>query len=458
MSAAKNELNFFSQFILENPKTKKDTIQEMIDDNKHFIFNFYASQPYYNEMMPKIKKADRGILFYKGMIKKGLKRGSAFFQEIIKHINRVNKRDEMTIPELPKERKKIKFYKLPKIDELKIKVNQINNIKKKKIKLINLEKEKKNNVYSEQVKNKIFPYTCIRKKSPIISSYNNFNNYNNRYLNSNNSTSQCLNKNENESLTDKDNNLILTSKNNNLNTKYKSYRNLRTISKDGFFKSKVGTFRNCNSINDMNYIIDKCKEELNKGKEVEDSFLNYNNDLKKKIQEKLDNNQKFNMDKQVIEDRKIKDKYVKLEEKNYQKIKKNMNQKMSNDFAYQIRKELEEILKIKENAEAYLLHLNEVNKINEKMGKRRIIGRKVIDKVNSLCDLGFQRKEFLKSRIDEINDKNIKYNQNKEYLVKDDYYLHINHKNKNTGNLIPKLIAFQKENEKKIEVGSNVRI
>ena len=133
MSIAKKELNLFSQFSLQNPKTKKDSIIETINDDKHFILNFYANQPYYNEMMTKIKKADRGIVFYKGMIRKGLKHGSVFFQEIMKQISRINKRHESIISYLPKERKKIKFYKLPKIDELKIKINQIENIKKKKI-------------------------------------------------------------------------------------------------------------------------------------------------------------------------------------------------------------------------------------------------------------------------------------------------------------------------------------
>lgn len=452
MSIAKKELNLFSQFSLENPKTKKDSIIETINDDKHFILNFYANQPYYNEMMTKIKKADRGIVFYKGMIRKGLKHGSVFFQEIMKQISRINKRHESIISYLPKERKKIKFYKLPKIDELKIKINQIENIKKKKIRIINLEKEK----YSEKFGNKIFPFTTVRRNSPLFSISSTFNFNNNRYTSSNNATNISFNKNGN--LTDKENILILSPKNNDLSTNYRSNRSLKTISKSGFFNSKIRTFKNCNSTNDINNIMNKCKEEINRGKEVEELVLDYNKNFMKDIQSKIDSNKLINKDKQVIEDRNKTNKYVKLEEKNYKNIKKNMNKKISTSFAYKIRKELEEVLKVNENAESYLLHLNDVNNTNKRMEKRRIVGRKVIDKVNSLCDIGFQQKEYLKNRIDIINDKNLKINKSKDALIKDEFYFHNNNKNKITGKLVPKLIELKNKNENKVEVGTHLKI
>ena len=450
MSTPKQQLikrDCFSGLKLDNPKEKQDTIQESIKQDKNFLVNFFAKQPYYSELLPKIKKASRGIVFYKGLIHKGLKHKSVFFESIMKSIKKVNQ--EKSAPR-PKSPKRMKLYKLPKIEELRIKKNKIEKIGKKKIKLIQLEKEKLD-VYKEQIKNKIFPSTTINKQRSQIYSTNTLNFFNNRYLNSNNSTNNSFNKNGN--LTGKlDQYLIMSPINNDLSTYYKSIDTFKTIkntSRNGLFTNKFQPFRISSSTTNLNYLLDKCKEEISNGKEVEELVSNYNKNFMKDVQEKINNNRYINRDKKIIEDNSKKNKYTKLEEQNYAEIKRRMNEKISNSLAYKNRKELREILKINANARSYILHLNEMNKINEKLERRRVVEWKTIDKVNLLCDDGFKKNEYLKNKIDKINNKNDILNKSRDYIINDDFYMSRNEKNQLAGTLIPKLLSIKSANEKK---------
>ena len=442
------KMDCFSGLKLDNPKEKQDTIQESIKEDKNFLVNFFAKQPYYSELMPKIKKASRGIVFYKGLIHKGLKHKSVFFEAIMKSIKKINQ--EKSAPR-PKSPKRMKLYKLPKIEELRIKKKKIENIGKKKIKLIQLEKEKLN-IYKEQIKNKFFPSTTINRQSSQIYSTNTLNFFNNRYLNSNNnSTNNSFNKNGNS--TGKiEQNLIMSSLNNDLSTYYKSidtFKSIKNTSRNGLSTNRFKPFRISSSTTNINYLLDKCKEEISNGKEVEELVSNYNKNFMKDIQEKINNNRYINRDMKIIDDTNRRNKYIKLEEQNYAEIKRRMNEKISNSLAYKNRKELREALKINANARAYILHLNEMNKINEKLERRRVIEWKTIDKVNVLCDEGFKRNEYLKNKIDKINNKNDILNKSRDYIINDDFYMSRNEKNQLAGTLIPKLISFKNANEKK---------
>ena len=451
------KMNCFSSLTIENPKDKQESIQESIKEDKDFIINCFAQQPYYSELMPKIKKASRGIVFYRGLISKGVKHKSVFFEAIMRSIKKVN---EEKLQKRPKSKKKIGLYKLPKIEELRIKKKKIENIKngKKKIKLIQLEKGKKNEIVKEQEKGVIFPATTINSKSPLIYStntMNNFINFNNHYLNNNNTTYNSFNKNAN--ISGKfEQNLILSPINNDLSTYYKSKSNdtTKNLSRNSIMFKNIKDFQKCNSTNDLNYIMDKCKEEIITGREVEESVSNYNKNFMKEVQEIINNNKIINRDKKIIEEKnKRNNKYIKLEEKNYAKIKKRMNEKISNSLAYKNRKELLGILKSNENAKSYMLQLNEMNKINEKLGRRRVIEWKRIEKVNSLCDIGYRKNEYLKNKIDIINNKNDKISKSNDIIINDNVYENKNNKYILMGKLVPKLISLRSASEKKTILG-----
>ena len=448
MSTPKDKLtkfNFFSSLKLNNPK-EQETIQESIKEDKEHLLNFFDKQPYFKEMMPIIKKASRGTAFYKGLIRNGLKNNSVFFQVIMKSIKKLN--DDVKMVTLQKTKEETKLYKLPKIEELKIKKNKIDDIQKKKIKLIQLEKNKMK-ALKEQYKKQIIPFTTVRRKSPLVSYSSTINIFNNRYNQSNNTTNNSFNKNGN-TIENYEKNIILTPIHNDISTYYKSNNTFKNLTRNRLFSNYMKYYNNSKSTNNISTnLIDKCQEEITNGKELEELLSDYNRNFMKSVQEKLDNNKLINRDHKIIEEKnKKKDKYIQLEEHNYAYIKRKMNAKISNSFAYRNRKELKEILKINKNAESYILHLNEINKINEKMGKRRIIERKRIDKVNSLCDEGFKKNENLKNKIDIINIKNLKLNKSKDYLFNDNFIINKEHKNNIYGNLVPKLMLIKLANEK----------
>ena len=460
MSEEKHKIikfNCFSNFKLDNNKEKQMTIHETIQGNKQFILDFFSKQSYFDELMPKFKKVSRGTNFYNGMIRKGIKHKSVFFQAIMKTIKKVNEEKDF---KSPKSVKRIRLYKLPKIEELKLKKNQIdNNNKKKKIKILQIEKYK--NIANEIKSN---PSTTIHSKikislkKPKLAHSNTLNIFNNSLMRGNN-TSTNFYKKGNSTEQHSKNNLLLSPGYNDISTYYNSNLNSNSLYKsDSIVNNSYKILKRAKSLNYINNFLNKCQEEIVTGKEMEGKVNDYNQKFTKEIQEKLNNNRLINRDYKVIEEKKKKNKYMELEEINYANIKRKMNEKISTSFAYRNRKELQEILKINTNAKAIILHLNEMNKINEKMGRRRIIERKRIDEINSLCENGYRKKEYLKSKIDIINSKNKemnKLNQSSDYLPNDNYYM-IKNNNELKGTLVPKLISLKKEAEKKIKIGSSL--
>ena len=161
--------------------------------------------------------------------------------------------------------------------------------------------------------------------------------------------------------------------------------------------------------------------------------------------------------KKIIEGDKYKNKnkYAKLEENNIKLIKKKLNEKISDFYAYQNRKEFQEILKNNENTQAYNIYLDEMNRINEKMGKRSVIERKRIEKIESLCDDGFKRKEYLKNRIDIFNKRHKEEKKQKNIILNDDFYImNKNNEKDQIGSLLPKILSLRNNCLHEITVGN----
>ena len=291
----------------------QDHIQETINKDKNFLLNFFEKQPYFKELMPNIKKAGRGTLYYHGLIKKGLEFKTDFFKAVLRVIEKVKEENKNKSPKL---KPKIRLYKLPKIKELKIKKQRIDDINVQKIKLIELEKEKFDK-YKEQVK-KFMPNTTVHssnnnKKLKNIfsdSTPNIFFNSNSNIINKNNyNTNNSFYKNMN--ITKLSQNSLLTPKND-ISTYYKS-NNFKNLSRNDSFLSK--TKLNANNVNDINNLLNKCIEEITSGKEVKGKVSKYNKHLSRTIQKKLKTgtNNNIKIDKKIIEDKKYqKNKYIKL--------------------------------------------------------------------------------------------------------------------------------------------------
>ena len=453
-----DKFNYFENLKLDSDRDKNEAIHDIIQEDKQFVLNFFASQPYYKEMIPKMQKANRGTVFYRGLIKKGVQQKSAFFKAIMKSIQNIKEEKKIKIKST-KNKRKIRLYKLPKIDELKIKKKKIENNSLKKIKMIQLEKEKLIK-YREQIKKNIYPSTTINSNISIripkmispSSSINFFNNNNNNIDYTNNS----FYKNGNSTAKISQNSGIIPY--NNKSTYYKSI-NFKNLSRNESFLNKY-KYYNSHINTNLNYLVNKCIEEIMNGKEVKGKVSSYDKNISKTIQKKLKLHKIINKDKKIIEERNKKnDKYMKLEEINYKNIKRNINQKISNSLAYRNRKELIELLKTNKNAHSYMLHLNEIDKINKAMGKKRIIERKMINRVKSLCDLGFKKNEFLNNKIDNINNKNNelkKLNKTTLDIPNDGFYTNNKQNHLLKGDLVPKLISLKSETEKIITVGDSL--
>ena len=451
-------LKCFESLKIDSNEENQETIDEAIDENKNFLLHFFEKQPYYKEMMPKIQKDSRGTLYYKGFIKKGVYNKLPFFQAIMKAIKTIKEEKIKT----PKVKKELSLYKLSKIKALEMKKNKIDNIGIKKIKLIQMENEKLNK-YKEQIK-KQFPSTTInshflKKYRKINASASSINFFNNSNFHSIDNTNNSFYK--NGSSTGKISQYSMKTPNNNdISTYYKS-NNFKNLSRNESFLNKIENNINYNN-NNLHYLVNKCMEEITNGKKVKGSVSKYNRKISKTIQKKLKMNRIENKDKKVIEEKKKKNKYIKLEENNYANIKRIINQKMSNSLAYQNRKELNKLLKSNKNAESYLLHLNEMNKINKIMGEKRLIERETINKVKSLCNSGFKKNEYLNKEMNKINNKNSSLNKLSktiDFSSNDDFNISNNSINKQNyyirGSLLPKLISLKDENIYKISLNNS---
>ena len=123
-----------------------------------------------------------------------------------------------------------------------------------------------------------------------------------------------------------------------------------------------------------------------------------------------------------------------------------MDLKVSDVYAYINRKELNDFMRDNDTIYAYQIYYKEMNKINEKLAKKKEIEKKTISTVKDLLENTFRQKEFLKYKIDKYYIKNAKQNQLKifHFKKKDDFYLNKNNnKEELKGSLLPKLFKMK---------------
>ena len=443
--------NCFHDFQLDDKKDKKVTFHEIIQENNNYLLNFFEKQSYYHELMPLIQKSNRGHLFYTKIVRKGFKHKSPFFKAILKAIKDINEEKNKNL--IQNKPKRLNVYKLPQIEILKLKKKKIDQLSAKKLKDI----EKKNEKYNK--------YTSMIKDYLVSSSSFNFNLFKNEKkiisplstLNLNNTT-KSFNNISNENFNKK---LSFSTLSKDLSTFYMSNTKFKSLSRNKSYDNSIFVNSPKYNKNNINYIYDKCIEEIEHGNNVAEKVFNFDKKLTKSIEKKLKKNKIINKDKNIIEDKSQKNnKYIKLEENNYAEIKRKMNAKISYFYAYNNRKEFYELLKNNENAHAYILYLDEINKINERLDRHRKIERKRIDKVETLCNEGFRKKEFLKNKIDIYNKRHRDLEKQINLIPNDDFYIS-NTSNKGNkiekmGTFLPKLLSFKEECLKKITLGNSL--
>ena len=446
----KKDLMAFSCFksfnLDEDNKEKKETLHETIQDNNEFILNSYAEQSHFKDIMPNIQKVSRSNNFYNRIVKKGFKHKSPFFKVLMKAIKNINEDNNKKI-DIPIREKPFNIYKLPQIELLKKKKEKIDKITEIKLKNFKLNSEKLNK-YKKLIKKQLSSSCAFNinsiKTPKIISPLDTFN-----LNNTNISFNQKFNSTEKLSK-----NMDLSSSNKNFSTYYKSGINFKNLIRNNSFNLinspifKKGNF---------NFIYDKCNEEIENGNKVTKTVFRLNEKISKKIEKKLRNKSEIKLHK-IIEDKgNKKNKYRKLEEKNIKEIKRKINAKISYFYAYQNRKEFKGSLKNSESIQAYDLYLNEMNRINQKMESRRSLERKKIDKIQTLCEDEFKKKEYLKNKIDICNKRHKEINKQKGIIPNDDFYIINRNNNKELlGTLLPKLLSSRNKCINEIIVGNTL--
>lgn len=197
-------------------------------------------------------------------------------------------------------------------------------------------------------------------------------------------------------------------------------------------------------------ILKKCEENISQGKFVEEDIHNISKQNDPiSIQNKFKNAMK-NDDKKIIDDldkdgSKKYQEYKKIQEEKFNNLKKNMDLKLSDEYAYIIKKDLQNNFGVNGTVLPYELYQKDMSKIKEKIDNDLLTEKKNIKKVKHLLDDVYRKKEFLKYKIDIYKMKQDKFNEVKNVTKKKkgEYVSH-NYENEDVkGTLLPKLIEMR---------------
>ncbi len=180
--------------------------------------------------------------------------------------------------------------------------------------------------------------------------------------------------------------ILVKEKNTNNNKSIKIYRDIKTHFAN---KEKKINFNKSNSersifkenrILRLNKILKLCKGEIKLGNNVAKKFEAYNNKISENIKDIIEKESKENKnihDQQIIgkeiKDDNEKDKYKKKENEYFNDMKKNLDMKISEVYAYFNRKEFNKQIKDKDIYKAYEFQLKDINKINQKLENKKKI-------------------------------------------------------------------------------------
>ena len=443
-----NKVNFFSQINSDKKQRNEGSVHDKIKAMRKDMRLAYEKEPYFSDIMPTINKQTKAKNMYKFLIRNGLKYHSQIIRVIFRTIN------NLTIKHLPKsiekEEKKKNLYKLPKIDNLKKKKDEIDN-KMKKIKLIRLQAKKFEDFKSQTKIRNLSPLTTINNKSTKSIFFNNISSKSTKNTNNFKKNFSTLNfnlnpfiDNDNENNNKKD--ISMSPKSDINNTNITNIKNSKLHFDSILNEEKNKSFIKSNYSQSLN-IINRCNNGVKKGNRVSVDVTRYKKEFEKSLHNKIRSQDLLDLDHKVLEaEKKRINKYTKLEEQNIKSIKKQLKEKISDNFAYKNRKEFIEILKQNKNAKEYNLHLLEIDEINKKMVKRVNLERKRINKIKLMAEDEFCRSIVIKKKMDEINNKNFKIkklNSSQDVILPEKFLIPIVKNFGLNGDLIPSIINIR---------------
>ena len=430
--------SLFNKVHLNNLNISNDSYHEVIDNYSDTIVKFFEKNREFKEIIPDIKKGKRANFLYKRLVYKGMQLQSPFMKALMKIVKEYEKKNKVEIAK----REFTGLYKLSNLDLIKLKLEKLERFKRIKLKDINVKNDEPNS--TNNLKRSFSNFSL--NMTPKTQKFN---------LNSSlNDSNYSFNNNKNFSLSNRFSKNSSKINNKELSTYYKSDTNFKNLSLNTFnlFSPKI---------NKAAYLIDKCLDEIDSGNIVSENMNKVSENFSKSIRQKyktIEFMQKakiLNLDTLGIK------KYKKLELNNLNEIKRKLNEKISDTFAYNNRKGFNEQIKNAESTDAIYIYLHNMEKTNRRLENKRNIQRKNIRKIESLCEDEFAKKEYLKKRIDGFNKKYRNEKRIKNFNSYDEFFL-TNRKNNednneddnyNTNGFLPKLLALRKECLKENTVG-----
>ena len=430
--------SLFNKLHLNNLNISNDSYHEIIDNYSDTIVKFFEKNREFKEIIPDIKKGKRANFLYKRLVYKGMQLQSPFMKALMKMVKEYEKKNKVEIAK----REFTGLYKLSNLDLIKLKLEKLERFKRIKLKDINVKNDEPNS--TNNLKRSFSNFSL--NMTPKTQKFN---------LNSSlNDSNYSFNNNKNFSLSNRFSKNSSKINNKELSTYYKSDTNFKNLSLNTFnlFSPKI---------NKAAYLIDKCLDEIDSGNIVSENMNKVSENFSKSIRQKyktIEFMQKakiLNLDTLGIK------KYKKLELNNLNEIKRKLNEKISDTFAYNNRKGFNEQIKNAESTDAIYIYLHNMEKTNKRLENKRNIQRKNIRKIESLCEDEFAKKEYLKKRIDGFNKKHRNEKRIKNFNSYDEFFL-TNRKNNednneddnyNTNGFLPKLLALRKECLKENTVG-----
>jgi len=320
-----NKVNFFSQINSDKKQRNEGSVHDKIKALRKDMRLAYEKEPYFSDIMPTINKQTKAKNMYKFLIRNGLKYHSQIIRVIFRTIN------NLTIKHLPKsiekEEKKKNLYKLPKIDNLKKKKDEIDN-KMKKIKLIRLQAKKFEDSKSQTKIRNLSPLTTINNKSTKSIFFNNISSKSTKNTNNFKKNFSTLNfnlnpfiDNDNENNNKKD--ISMSPKSDINNTNITNIKNSKLHFDSILNEEKNKSFIKSNYSQSLN-IINRCNNGVKKGNRVSVDVTRYKKEFEKSLHNKIRSQDLLDLDHKVLEaEKKRINKYTKLEEQNIKQLKSN---------------------------------------------------------------------------------------------------------------------------------------
>ena len=420
--------NELSNICKEEEKSEKKIIHNEIEKDKESILNCYREEPVYKDTLDIMEMKSRGKFYYKSLVKNQINKKSNFLKMILNSISKIKDKDKEKVNDNRK-----RGYNLSKLESMR-------NYKYKIDKRLKLRENSDINIYNNKKKEKNNTNRFLISGKKCLESMDNI---------KKSKFPISLNKNKiffgikNNSGKDSS---ITTLKNNisrslSLKSIYINNNNETNLNEEG---KKIEKF---------NDILDKCKKEIKKGGiiggKMEKFTKRFDKNLlksKRKIENKVNN---VIQDQKIIEEKiKTKQKYKLLEIEKFKELKRKLNIKISDNYAYFNRKKYSEIINEKRKDDEYDLYYEDMNKVYENILENKVKEKSKFNEIENLLENSYKKKNYLKNKISNYNKNKIILMEN-ESKEKNNYDLIIKkeeeEKDDNIGTLVPALLKKKED-------------